>query len=74
MLLSSAAHPLIGIDPEIRFGRPCLVGTRISVRDVLGWLRNGLSEAHSLQDFLVLTPEMLRACMHYSADRGHSEY
>ncbi len=31
----------VSIDPEIRFGRPCLTGTRISVADVLGWLGSG---------------------------------
>ena len=38
----------ISIDPEIRFGRPCLTGTRISVADVLSWLGNGQSVAEIL--------------------------
>jgi uncharacterized protein (DUF433 family) len=68
-MLSSAAHPLIGIDPEIRFGRPCIVGTRISVNDVLGWLSNGMSIAEIIQDFPELTPELIQACQRYAADR-----
>ncbi|HXG88554.1 MAG TPA: DUF433 domain-containing protein [Vicinamibacterales bacterium] len=28
----------IGIDPTIRFGKPCIRGTRITVGDVLGYL------------------------------------
>ncbi|MGI4866875.1 MAG: DUF433 domain-containing protein [Janthinobacterium lividum] len=68
-MLSSAAHPLIGIDPEIRFGRPCIAGTRISVNDVLGWLNNGMGMAAIIQDFPELTPELIQACHNYAADR-----
>ena len=32
----------IVIDPEIRFGKPTLKGTRITVTDVLGWLAGGM--------------------------------
>jgi uncharacterized protein (DUF433 family) len=28
----------IEINADVRFGKPCLKGTRISVYDVLGWL------------------------------------
>jgi len=66
---SSPAHPLISIDPEIRFGRACLTGTRISVDDVLGWLGNGMSTEELLEDFPELTTEQIRACLRYAADR-----
>lgn len=65
----STAHPLIGIDPEIRFGRACLVGTRIGVDDVLGWLGNGMSNTDIIEDFPELTEELIRACLQYAADR-----
>ena len=67
-MLSSTTHPLIGIDPEIRFGRPCIAGTRISVYDVLGWLENGMDEAEIQLDFPEVTPELIRACQSYTAD------
>ncbi len=67
-MLSSNAHPLIGIDPEIRFGRPCIAGTRISVHDVLGWLKYGMSEAEIQQDFPELNSELIHACQLYTAD------
>jgi uncharacterized protein (DUF433 family) len=67
-MLTSPAHPLIGIDPEIRFGRPCIAGTRISVNDVLGWLGNGMSVAEIIGDFPELTPGIIQACQHYAAD------
>lgn len=68
-MYSSPAHPLIGIDPEIRFGRACLVGTRISVDDVLGWLGNGMSNADIIEDFPELNEELIRACLRYAANR-----
>ncbi len=61
----------ISIDPEIRFGRPCITGTRISVYDVLGWLGLGMSVANIIDDFPELTEEQIRACLFYAADREH---
>ncbi|WP_310393542.1 DUF433 domain-containing protein [Hymenobacter sp.] len=63
-----ANHPLIGVDPEIRFGRACIIGTRISVDDVLGWLGNGMSNADIVKDFPELSEELIRACLHYAAN------
>ena len=59
----------VSIDPEIRFGRPCLTGTRISVADVLGWLGNGQTIPEILADFPELTQEQIQACLLYAADR-----
>lgn len=59
----------ISIDPEIRFGRPCLTGTRISVADVLGWLGRGQAIADILENFPELTQEQIQACLLYAADR-----
>ena len=68
-LSASPTHPLISIDPEIRFGRPCLVGTRIAVADVLGWLGNGMSYAEIREDFPELSAAQIRACEHYTAEQ-----
>ncbi|QKG58636.1 DUF433 domain-containing protein [Hymenobacter sp. BRD128] len=65
---------LISSDPTVRSGRPYLTGTRISVADVLEWLASGITEADLLRDFPELTPEMLRACLRHSSDRGHLQY
>ena len=66
----SPAHPLIGIDPEIRFGRPCIVGTRISIDDVLGWLGNGMSHEEIMEDFPELSEKLIQACLRYAATSG----
>ena len=59
----------ININPEIRFGKPCVRGTRISVGDVLGYLAGGMSEDQILSDFPQLTREDVRACLVYAAER-----
>ncbi|TAH22788.1 MAG: DUF433 domain-containing protein [Cytophagales bacterium] len=56
---------LIVINPNIRFGRPCVVGTRIAVYDVLGWLALGMSHAEIIEDFPQLNNEHILACLQY---------
>lgn len=53
----------ITIDPNIRFGKPCVIGTRISVYDVLGWLASGMSFAEIIDEFPELSEDMIRACL-----------
>ena len=59
----------IAIDPSIRFGKPCVRGSRISVGDILGYLAGGMSEAEILSDFPQLTHDDVRACLAYAAER-----
>ena len=59
----------IDIDPSVRFGKPCIRGTRISVGDVLGYLAGGMSEDRLLADFPQLVREDIRACLAYAAER-----
>jgi uncharacterized protein (DUF433 family) len=59
----------IAVDPAVRFGKPCVRGTRISVGDVLGYLAGGMSEAQILADFPQLTSDDVRACLAYAAER-----
>jgi uncharacterized protein (DUF433 family) len=58
----------ITINPAIRFGKPCVRGTRLSVGDVLGALAAGCSEAELLEDFPQLTHEDVLACMAFAAE------
>jgi uncharacterized protein (DUF433 family) len=62
-------HDRIVIDPEIRFGKPTVRGTRITVGDVLSYLASGMSEAEVLADFPSLTRDDMRACLAYAAER-----
>jgi len=60
----------IVIDPEIRFGKPCVRGTRISVGDVLSYLASGMSEQDILADFPQLSSDDIRACLAFAAEGG----
>ena len=60
---------IIRINPEKRFGKPCVRNTRITVFDVLGWLASGMSKTDILEDFPELTEEDISACLSYAADK-----
>ena len=60
---------IITINPEKRFGKPCVRNTRITVFDVLGWLASGMSHKEILADFPELTEEDISACLSYAADK-----
>jgi uncharacterized protein (DUF433 family) len=61
----------IRIDPNIRFGRPCIKGTRIAVYDILGWLASGMSQEQIIQDYPELKKEDIMACLAFAADKEH---
>jgi uncharacterized protein (DUF433 family) len=62
---------IITIDPQIRFGKPCIRGMRITVFDVLGWLASGMTKTEILEDYAELTEEDIMAVLAYAADREH---
>ena len=62
---------IIRINPEKRFGRPCIRETRISVYDVLAWLSKGMTTEEIIRDFPELTADDVLACLAYAADREH---
>jgi uncharacterized protein (DUF433 family) len=62
---------IITIDPQIRFGKPCIRGMRITVYDILGWLASGMSTNEIMEDFPELTVEDIRAALAFAADREH---
>jgi uncharacterized protein (DUF433 family) len=55
----------ISIDPGVRFGKPCVRGTRIAVSDVLGYLVSGTPEDQLLREFPQLTHDDVVACLAY---------
>ena len=61
----------IEIRSDKRFGKPCLIGTRISVYDVLNWLSNGMSKEEIIADFEELNEQMINACLAFAADKEH---
>ena len=60
---------LISIDPQIRFGKPCVRGTRVTVGEVLGFLATGGPEAELFADFPQLSHDDVLACLGFAAER-----
>ncbi|MGH7924185.1 MAG: DUF433 domain-containing protein [Candidatus Binatus sp.] len=54
------------MDPQIRFGKPCLAGTRIDVATILGELASGASAADLESDYR-LSREQITAALRYAA-------
>jgi uncharacterized protein (DUF433 family) len=67
-----AAHdPLlerITIDPDVRFGKPCIRGHRITVQEILKWLSGGATQAQIMADYPQLEPEDFLAVYAYTAE------
>lgn len=59
----------ITIDQSVRFGKPCVRGTRITVGDVLSYLAAGMTEDQVIAEFTQLTRDDIRACLAYAAER-----
>jgi uncharacterized protein (DUF433 family) len=57
----------ITITPDVRSGKPCIAGTRITV--YVEYLAGGMTEAEILADFPSLTQDDLRAVLAFAAMR-----
>lgn len=62
-------NEFIAIHPDIRGGKPCIKGTRITVYDILEYMAGGMSEEQILADFPSLKSEQLRAVLAFAAQR-----
>jgi uncharacterized protein (DUF433 family) len=58
----------ITTDPEVRFGKPCIRGHRITVQEILEWLCSGASQQQILSDYPQLEPEDFLAVYAYAAE------
>lgn len=65
----NAYSALITINPEIRFGKPCIKGTRITVSDILQWLASGMSHEQIGADYPSIKEEHIRAALAFAAHR-----
>ncbi|SDX34917.1 DUF433 domain-containing protein [Hymenobacter psychrophilus] len=64
---SAIIHEHIALNPEVRFGKPIVKGTRTTVAEVLEMLANGMSASDIAEDFPAIGPEQVRACLLYAA-------
>ncbi len=58
--------PGISMDPKIRFGKPCLTGTRIDVATVLGELASGAT-AEGIESEYQISGEQVTTVLRYAA-------
>jgi uncharacterized protein (DUF433 family) len=69
--MPSAHSTLLGritIDPDVRFGKPCIRGRRITVQEILEWLSGGASQEQILADYPQLETEDFLAVYAYAAE------
>jgi len=59
----------IEVNAEVRFGKPVIKGTRITVYDVLQWLASGMSHEEIISDFPQLSENEILACLAYAANK-----
>jgi len=59
---------VISIDSQIRFGAPCIKGTRISVSDILGYIAGGDNIETILANFPELKKEAIFAAVSYASN------
>ncbi len=60
---------VITINSEIRGGRPCVRGMRITVYDILNWLGSGMSKQDIVADYPELTLNDIDAALMYVSDK-----
>jgi uncharacterized protein (DUF433 family) len=59
--------------PELHHGEPCIKGTRIPVRMIVGSLADGLTAEQVVAEYPQLTPEDVSAALAYAAEVLHQE-
>jgi uncharacterized protein (DUF433 family) len=59
-------YPGISMDPDVRFGKPCIAGTRIDVATIVGGLAAG-ETVEAVAEQYQLTIEQVRAALSYAA-------
>ena len=53
------------MDPEVRFGKPCIAGTRVDVATVVGAVAAG-ETVRTIQDEYDLTADQVNAALRYA--------
>jgi len=58
----------ITTNPEVRFGKPCIRGHRITVQEILEWLSSGAPQQQILADYPQLEADDFLAVYAYAAE------
>jgi uncharacterized protein (DUF433 family) len=63
----------VSADPEVHHGEPCIRGTRIPVRMIVGSLADGLTAEQIVAEYPQLTQADVLAALAYAAEVLHQE-
>ena len=61
-------HDRISIDPAVMLGKPCIIGTRITVEHILRQLAGGMAAVEIVRGHPRLKAEDILAAQAYAAD------
>ena len=67
VLRDETVNERITVDPKVRFGKPCVAGTRITVQDVLELVGEGHSFEEIIKDYYPdLAIQDIQDCIRYA--------
>jgi len=58
----------ISIDPKVHGGDPCIKGTRVPVKVIVGSIAEGSTVAEVLREYPTITGEDVRAALRFAAE------
>ena len=60
----------ISVNSGVHFGKPCITGTRIPVRDILELVREGVPFQEIIRDYYPdIESEDIQACVQYAINK-----
>jgi len=62
----------ITVNPDVRLGKPCVRGHRITVAEVIHWLARGANEEQILADYPQLEADDFPAIYAFAGNAGES--
>ena len=63
----------VATNPEVHHGEPCISGTRVPVRMIVGSLADGLTGEEIIAEYPQLTQGDIAAALAYAAEVLHQE-
>ncbi len=63
----------IEVSPDLHHGDPCIKGTRIPVKTIIGSLADGMTPEDIMAEYPQLTREDILAALAYAADMLHDD-
>lgn len=68
MAKTTRKNEYITVDPEVRFGKPCIEGTRIAVVDVLNLLSAGYTMEEITEQYPELNKKQVKGAIKFATE------